>query len=160
MNQPSNDMPSREAPRMILAPGSKLRAPRAKRSPDSAKPNPGQDLVPKLGKLSAAILRYGAPLLDRLDERDDVALWRDVMKMIITLWNASVVEQSCGDESVLGEVRAGIEKTMPLELLPLVETLVRRRQLFADDLRFVGSWTLREVSGSEVTLQCEAVLLR
>jgi hypothetical protein len=110
-------------------------------------------------KISATILDFATPLTDGLRADASLDLRRETLGIAITLWNTLVL-QACGQGEYLAELLERFRK-MPerysLGMAPLIQAMIlRRHALYADDLRLVGNWELRDLGNGEVSLRAVA----
>ena len=55
---------------------------------------------------SALLLDFGAPLLEPLPATAPLSLWRDALTLVVTTWNALVVDEALGMTEHLAELRS------------------------------------------------------
>lgn len=110
-------------------------------------------------KISAVLLEYAAPLFEGMPSSVPVAQRRSILQVAITVWNA-LVTAAWGKEDLLPDIYRRLDalpepgrSTMRASIDMLV---ARKRLLFADDLRGIGHWELRQKANGEVSLRVEA----
>jgi len=110
-------------------------------------------------KISATILNFASPITDKLDADASIELRRDTLSIAIVLWN-SLVLHACDQGEYPADLVARFRKMPPqgsAVMAALVQAMVLRRQaLYADDLRLVGEWELRDLGDGEVSLRAVA----
>lgn len=107
-------------------------------------------LIPKT-KISATILEFGAPLLDQFEELPPLEVLRNLMKIVITVWNAHALAMPIWKSPhQLDELdRLASRPDVPPWMSAVVANLTeRRRERFGNDPWVVGEWTIEpEVDG-------------
>jgi hypothetical protein len=113
----------------------------------TARPNP--DL-----KISETFLRFAAPILHDLPSEAPEDRAREALQVSFTAWNAVVFADVLNDHRYLNEIRR-LTADKPESALLLEQLIARKRALFADDERLIGSW---EVTRTEdgINLHAEA----
>lgn len=110
-------------------------------------------------KISAAILDFAVPLTENLAADAPLDLRRETLGLVITIWNALVL-QACGQDEYLTEIFDRLRKMPPrisAAMAPLVQALLLRRHgRYADDLRLVGEWELKDLGNGELSLRAVA----
>ena len=107
---------------------------------------------------SAILLDFGAPLLEPLRADAPLSVWRDGLTLVVTTWNALVIDEALGIRQTLSDL---CER---MRMLPepggrffadAVEALVvRRQEQFGQERWAVGHWKLTR-SGGELRLRVE-----
>jgi hypothetical protein len=107
-------------------------------------------------KISETLLDFAEPLLECLGERPSPDVVEASLKIAWVVWNASVIEQTTGDSTLLAELRHRVgEESIPRSLS---EELIERKRStprFAADHRLMGELKMVKRSG-EWALQLEA----
>ncbi len=110
-------------------------------------------------KISTAILDFAKPLTDGLVPDAPLDVRRDTLRLAITLWNGLVL-QACGQGEFLTELFDRFRKLPHRDSVimgALVRDMVlRKHTLYAEDLRLVGEWELRDMGDGEVSLRAVA----
>lgn len=100
---------------------------------------------------SALLLDFGAPLLEPLPATAPLSLWRDALTLVVTTWNALVVDEALGVTEHLAELRARL-RALPEPgaqfFTDAVNALVARKQEhFGDERWTVGHWKVTRAGG-------------
>jgi hypothetical protein len=96
-------------------------------------------------KISETFLSFAEPLLQELPAEGPVRHVENALKVAYTVWNAVVFADALGEDRQLADarLRMGIDPAA----LALVETLIsRKRALFGDDARFIGTYKVRKTA--------------
>jgi len=106
-------------------------------------------------KISHTILEFGKGLINELPEPHSRQDLENAMKLIVTVWNACVMDQINGNSNYVTTVE-DLLKEMPPEAKLHIKRLVKRKyKRFADDLRGVGHHAIVERKG-EFSFRCHA----
>lgn len=106
-------------------------------------------------KISGTIMEFGQGLINALPQKHSRQELEAVMKMVITVWNSMVLDtwhNSNTNETLLLETIANEPKSVQLEFKRLIK---RKKKKFADDIRAVGEYWIREEQG-EYIFGCDA----
>ena len=105
-------------------------------------------------KISETFLRFAAPILHDLPSEAPEDRAREALQVSFTAWNAVVFADVLNDHRYLNEIRR-LTADKPESALLLEQLIARKRALFADDERLIGSW---EVTRTEdgINLHAEA----
>lgn len=103
------------------------------------------------------------PAIEQLPPGASREVCEQTFQLIILIWNAHAVSRFWGQPQHLAAAQDTIRKAvaegvLPIEALEALEALSARRQQppFADDLRAVGHWELRETAAGKWNLHCDA----
>jgi hypothetical protein len=112
--------------------------------------------------MAETLVEFVRPLLVELDEQTSQEQLLELMQLAVTIWNALVVDQWDQGTRHLQELEAVVsEADAPPELASLFAQLVRRKQeLFADDLRAVGTFDVVPDGEGSFTVSAEGRLPR
>jgi hypothetical protein len=92
-------------------------------------------------KISETFLRFASPLLDNLPSEAPELRAQRTLEVCFTAWNAVVFADVLNNHRYLDEIRRHTAEKP--ETAPLIEQLIaRKRALFADDERMIGTWEL------------------
>jgi hypothetical protein len=105
-------------------------------------------------KISETFLHFAATLLDNLPSEAPEHCARQALEVCFAAWNAVVFADVLNDHRHLDEIRRLTADTPGAALL--MELLIaRKRALFADDERMIGTWEVtRTVNG--INLRADA----
>jgi hypothetical protein len=93
-------------------------------------------------KISETFLHFAAPVLHGLASEEPERHAREALQVAYTVWNAVIFADVLNDHHHLDEVRRLITGTP--QGTTLVEQLIaRKRALFADDERLIGTYEVR-----------------
>ena len=106
---------------------------------------------------SEILLDFGAPLLEPLGSAP-LSVWRDALTLVVTTWNALVIDEALGGSQTLTELRVRV-RLLPepggLFFADAVEALViRKQEHFGEERWTVGHWKLTR-PGGELRLRVE-----
>jgi hypothetical protein len=91
-------------------------------------------------KISETFLHFAAPLLDCLpSEAPPEHSLQKALEVCFTAWNAVVFADVLNDHRHLDEIRR-LTANRPETALLIEQLIVRKRALFADDERMIGTW--------------------
>jgi len=96
-------------------------------------------------KISETFLSFAEPLLQDLPAKGLVRHVDKALRVAYTAWNAVVFADVLGEDRYLADARQrlGIDPVA----LALVETLIlRKRALFGDDARLIGTYEVRKTA--------------
>ncbi|MBI3470875.1 MAG: hypothetical protein HY013_05920 [Candidatus Solibacter usitatus] len=105
-------------------------------------------------KISETFLHFAAPLLHDLPSEAPEDRAQEALRVSFTAWNAVVFADVLNDHRHLNEIRR-LTAGNPKAALLMEELIARKRALFADDERLIGSW---EVTRTEdgINLRADA----
>jgi hypothetical protein len=103
-------------------------------------------------KISATFLRFAAPILHDLPSEAPEHRAREALRVSFTAWNAVVFADVLNDHRYLDEIRR-LTADKPETALLMEQLIARKRALFADDERLIGSW---EVTRTEEGINLHA----
>lgn len=105
-------------------------------------------------KISGTFLDFAAPVLDDLPSEAPEHGAREALQVCFTAWNAVVFADVLNDRQYLDEIRR-LTADNPKAAMLMEQLIARKRALFADDERLIGSW---EVTRTEdgINLRADA----
>jgi hypothetical protein len=108
-------------------------------------------------KISAAILDYAAPVLDKLPPGEPLETRRATLEFAILVWNALVLADA-GRRDFLVELRSRLGSLPGNDIVSgaFDRLIERRRERYADDDRLVGNWELRLKGDGSLAFRAEA----
>lgn len=96
-------------------------------------------------KISETFLSFAEPLLQDLPAEGLVRHVESALSVAYTVWNAVILADALGEERYLADARHRM-RIDPAALV-LVETLIsRKRALFGDDARLIGTYEVRRTA--------------
>jgi hypothetical protein len=102
----------------------------------------GEPILPDR-KISETFLDFAAPLLQEMPAGALEEAFERALKVAYAVWNAVVYADVAGDPRFLRDLRREVEQKP--ELARLAENLIhRKRSLFGDDWRCIGTWEVRK----------------
>ena len=106
-------------------------------------------------KISHTILEFGKVLINELPDNHSKQELEAMLSLIITVWNAAVIDQWHNTNKNTQDVLATLS-SMPNEAQLTIKRLFKRKQKrFADDHRAVGNHWVTERNG-ELIFGCDA----
>src|ERR1035437_11165467 len=111
-------------------------------------------------KLSETILDFGAPLIDLLDADQPIEVVREILSIVITVWNAHVLAMPVWNKpGSLIHLKSQLESEQaePEFIQTYCDLSQRRDMHFATDPRVVCAWSVAADSSS-LKLHCAANL--
>ncbi len=104
----------------------------------------GEPILPDR-KISETFLDFAAPLLQAMPADALEEAFERALKVAYTVWNAVVYADVADNPRFLRDVRHGLGDEP--ELARLTESLIlRKRSLFGDDWRCIGTWEVRKTA--------------
>ena len=105
-------------------------------------------------KISETFLHFAAPLLHDLPSEVPERRAREALRVSFTAWNAVIFADVPNDHRHLNEIRR-LTADKPEKALLMEQMIARKRTLFANDARLIGSW---EVTHTEdgINLRADA----
>ena len=105
-------------------------------------------------KISETFLHFAAPLLQDLPSEALEHRAREALRVSFTAWNAVIFADVLNDHRYLNEIRH-LTADKPETALLMEQMIARKRALFANDARLIGSW---EVTRTEdgINLRADA----
>lgn len=103
-------------------------------------------------KISETFLHFAAPLLDNLSSEAPEQRAEQALEVCFTAWNAVVFADVLNDHRHLDEIRR-LTVDRPETALLMEQLIARKRALFADDERMIGTW---EVARTEKGINLRA----
>lgn len=102
-------------------------------------------------KISEAFLEFAAPMLKALPSEATEQRARQALEVSYTAWNAVVFADVLNDHRHLDAIRR-LTADKPDVAMLIEQLIARKRALFADDERLIGTW--------EVTRTADGINLR
>ncbi len=90
-------------------------------------------------KISDTLLRFAVPILHDFPSEAAEDRAREALRVSLTAWNAVVFADVLNDDLYLDEIRR-LTADKPETALLMEQLIARKRALFADDERLIGSW--------------------
>lgn len=90
-------------------------------------------------KISETFLDFAAPLLRDLPSEAPELRAREALQVSFTAWNAVIFADVLNDDRHLKEIRR-LTADKPETALLIEQMVARKRTLFANDARLIGSW--------------------
>ena len=90
-------------------------------------------------KISETFLDFAAPMLDDLPSEAPEHRAQQALEVSFTAWNAVIFADVLNDHRHLDEVRR-LSAGTPETALLMEHMIARKRALFADDERLIGTW--------------------
>jgi len=114
-------------------------------------------------KISETILDFGAPLLGELPPEPPIEVFRNVMTVIIMVWNAGAMAFPIWRKQASTDIQGQWEtllRTAPEESRAVFEELAKRRasEPFRTDQRGVGEWSVMPNGKGSFNFRCDARL--
>jgi hypothetical protein len=103
-------------------------------------------------KISETFLHFAAPMLDDLPSEAPEHRAQQALKLSFTAWNAVIFADVLNDHRHLDEIRR-LTADNPEIALIMEQLIARKRALFADDERLIGTW---EVTRTEEGINVRA----
>jgi hypothetical protein len=105
-------------------------------------------------KISETFLHFAAPMLDNLPSEAPEHRAQQALEVSFTAWNAVIFADVLNDHRYLDEIRR-LTADNPEIALHMEQLIARKRALFADDERLIGTW---EVTWTEdgINLRADA----
>jgi hypothetical protein len=98
-------------------------------------------------KISETFLHFSEPMLQNLSGKAPEHRARQALAVSFKVWNAVVFADVLNDHRHLDDIRR-LSRDIP-EIARLMEQLIaRKRALFADDERMIGTWEVRRTEDS------------
>ena len=106
-------------------------------------------------KISETFLHFAAPILHGLPSEAPEYQAEEALRVSFTAWNAVVFADVLNDHRHLDNIRR-LTAGKPEAALLMEQLIARKRALFADDERLIGSW---EVTRTEdgINLRADAI---
>jgi hypothetical protein len=96
-------------------------------------------------KISETFLLFAAPIIpDPPTEATENGV-RSALEISFTVWNAVIFADVLNDDFHLDQVRR-LATPQPQTALLVEQLIARKRSLFADDERLIGTWEIRRTS--------------
>jgi hypothetical protein len=108
----------------------------------------------KINKISEAFLEYSFPLLDELGPNATKEQVEKVLQITYTVWNAVVMDMANNNSEYVSLLRKSMKKD-PITISIIEQFIERKNDLFSDDLRVIGNYSVKETN-NEWRLRAEA----
>ena len=105
-------------------------------------------------KISETFLHFVAPLLHNLPSEAPEQQAREALRVSFTAWNAVIFADVLNDDRHLNEIRRLTADT-PEAAVFMDQMIARKRTLFANDARLIGSWELTQTEDG-INLRADA----
>ena len=105
-------------------------------------------------KISETFLHFAAPLLESLPSDAPEHYAQRALEVSFTAWNAVIFADVLNDQRHLKEIRRLTGKSPETALL-MEQLIARKRALFADDERMIGTWELKRTEDG-INLRADA----
>jgi hypothetical protein len=105
-------------------------------------------------KISETFLHFAAPQLDNLPSEAPEHHAQRALEVCFTAWNAVVFADVLDDHRHLDEIRR-LTADHPEAALLIEQLIARKRALFADDARIIGTWEIRRTEDG-INLRADA----
>lgn len=106
-------------------------------------------------KISETFLHFAAPLLDHLTSEASEDRAQQALEVSFAAWNAVVFADVLNDHRHLDEIRR-LTADKPETALVMEQLIARKRALFADDERMIGTWELTRTKEDGINLRADA----
>jgi hypothetical protein len=93
-------------------------------------------------KISETFLEFAAPLMHDLPGEAPDREIRKALEVAYTAWNAVIFADVLNNDRYIDEVRR-LTANAPGPATLMEQMIVRKRELFADDARLIGDWTVK-----------------
>ena len=90
-------------------------------------------------KISETFLHFAAPMLNNLPSEAPEHRAQQALEVSFTAWNAVIFADVLNDHRYLDEIRR-LTADNPEIALHMEQLIARKRALFADDERLIGTW--------------------
>ena len=108
-------------------------------------------------KISQTVLEFGKSIIAGLPVGYTKEHFEATMKVVVTAWNAVVMDSWGNGTKFESELLALMETAPKNEKLEMKRLIKRKKTKFANDPRAIGDFWVRENNG-EITFGCEARL--
>ena len=105
-------------------------------------------------KISETFLDFAAPLIRDLPSEAPEQRAQKALEVSFTAWNAVVFADVLNDHRHLDEIRR-LTADKPETALLMEQLIARKRALFADDERLIGTWDVTR-TGDGINLRADA----
>ena len=92
-------------------------------------------------KISETFLHFAAPMIHALPSETYEHRTRGALQVSFAVWNAVIFADVLNDHRYLDEIRR-LTVPEPGSALLVEELITRKRAIFADDERLIGSWEI------------------
>ncbi len=116
------------------------------------------------GKISVRLLEFAEPMIDEAFEGDgepSAADLESVLKGVVTIWNAKVMEQIGRGSSFVKEIERLLlqDPDLPAKAKSMTRLMLKRKAMeFPDDLRFISDLSVYLAPNGELRVKAEARL--
>lgn len=105
-------------------------------------------------KISETFLQFAAPMLEDLPTVAPEHRAQQALEVAYTIWNAVIFADVLNDRHHLDEIRR-LTADKPETALPMEQLIARKRALFADDERLIGTWEVTQTEDG-INLRADA----
>jgi hypothetical protein len=109
-------------------------------------------------KISLTILEFGKSLVSALPEDHTKEEFENVIQIVITAWNAVVMDSWDKEATYEADLLALMENEPKVAKIEMKRLLKRKKTKFSNDPRGVGDFWVREDSDGEFMFGCQAHL--
>jgi hypothetical protein len=97
-------------------------------------------------KISETFLNFSSPLIDSIGEGATKYQVEQVLKITYTVWNATILDEVKGITNHIPMLRQTVEND-PMSSALIEQLIDRKKEMFADDLRVIGEYSLTQKKG-------------
>jgi len=125
---------------------------------------PGIEQQAAQGKISVRLLEFAEPMIAEALEGDgepSAADLESVLKLVVMIWNAKVMEQIGRGSGFVKEIERLVLKNpdLPAKAKSMTRLMLKRKgTAFPDDLRFISDFSLYLAQDGELRVKAEARL--
>lgn len=105
-------------------------------------------------KISETFLDFSSPLLNSLEKDVTKSQVEKVLVIAYTVWNSVVLDTVKGNTKHISMLKQTIRED-PISAILIEEMISRKKNMFADDLRMIGNYSIFQNNG-EWRLRAEA----
>jgi len=109
-------------------------------------------------KISLTILEFGKSLISALPEDHTKEEFKNVIQVVITAWNAVVMDSWNKGSTFESDLLALMENEPKIAKIEMKRLMKRKKTKFSDDPRGVGDFWVREEEDGELIFGCQAHL--
>ncbi len=116
------------------------------------------------GKISLRLLEFAEPMIDEAFESDGDPIAADlesVLKLVVTIWNAKVMEQIGQGSGFVKEIERLVLQNpdLPAKAKSMARLMLKRKATeFPEDLRFISDFSVYLAPDGELRVKAEARL--
>lgn len=97
-------------------------------------------------KISETFLDFSSPLLNAIGEGATKHQGERILQITYTVWNAIVLDTVKGNTEHISMLRQAV-KDDPVNSALIEQLIARKKDMFADDLRVIGEYSLIQKKG-------------